>query len=775
MKTHQTRQRWLALCAIALATPLSAKTLARWDMTPTGTTGATPVTLDLAIAPGQGVLVGNTAYSAAADHLITFNGNGNTFATSSSVPPASLFQGGFGGGTHSYNSAALANVDGALLFPHDLFGNEFGIDTWTSEIFFRSTGDQSNGGVQQLLHNNEVAFSWGLTLNENSTGGLRLSTFNGADFTPVDLADRNYANGQWYYAALSYNAATKVMKLRVRGEDGQVSFAQRTLVIGPYRGAAGNLFIGRNTFGLGAAPRTFIGLIDEVRISGNIVPDDLLMGRLTGTPTNDSTTVISRWSMEVNGDGSTNPRVLDTRTATGQGTRTGGASVLPSEDHLWMFGDIATFPNLTETPPLAMMAPGKTPGTASYDPSLFAYPTLKSGALFYPADQYGTEFDFTRSFTFEMFFKTVDPNTGLASDQSGAGLMQLLLNSENDMKSALILNEGTPGGLRFAINDSRGSIPVCDLTARNYADGQWHYVEATYNASVGGKGVLRIVVRNENGTMDVSSVDIAAAFPAFTSLSPAVGNLFIGRNQFGAGAPAPRNFNGLIDEVQISKGIVTAADRLGNLAGLEAAAPTVALYSLPGDGGSTSGSGTYTAGATVLITALPRPGYIFSNWTGDFTGQPASFTTAPLAANRTSVANFAPNTADSDGDGLNAYQEIVLYGTDPTKTDTDGDGLSDAQEVTTIGSDPLRNDSALVSYFGSAAGGVGTSIMRDTNTGEFFLNLDLQQSTTLQSWSDLAIAPANVSVSNGNLLVKLPNPPAPAAFWRFRPLQGSAP
>lgn len=763
------------LCGCILMTPLSAETIARWDMTPTGNPGLSPATLDLATAAGQGKRVGNQAGAASQDHLLSLNSIGDTFATSSTVPPASLFRPGFGGGTASYDAASLAGADGSLLYPQDFFGNEFALDTWTAEICFRSNGDQSGGGVQQILLNNEAAFSWGMMINENTPGGLRLTAFNGADYTPVDLADRNYADGQWYYAAISYSAATKVMKLRVRSENGQISIAQRTLTLDPFKGSAGNLFIGRNTFSKNGDHRTFVGLIDEIRISDNIVPDDELMGNLSGTPAVDSPVVIARWSMEINGDGSGNPRVLDSRTATGEGNRTGNFPGLASEEHLWMFGDLSSFPNQLDVPPAGMMAAGKSAGTTSFDPSLFAYPSLKSGALFFPQDAHGQEFAFTRSFTFELFFKTVDPDTGLASDESGSGLMQLLLNSENDMKSALVVNENAPGGIRLAINDSRGTIPICDIADRNYADGTWHYVEASYDASAGRKGVLRIVVRNENGSMDVSSVDVGAVYPNFVSLAPAFNNLFVGRNQFPANAPDPRNFNGLIDEVQITRGLVKSSDRLGNLTGLEAVAPTVALYSLPADAGSAAGSGTFHAGATVQVTATPRPGYVFSGWTGDFAGQPATFTTSPLSANRTAVANFVPNTSDGDGDGLNDYQEIVLFGTNTTDSDTDDDGLSDGDEANVIGSDPRRDDSALVTHLGSAAGGVGTSIMRDPGTGDFYLKLDLTQSANLQTWSDLSVAPANVSVSGGNISVKLPNPPSPAAFWRFSPQEGTAP
>ncbi|MEI7912396.1 MAG: cadherin-like beta sandwich domain-containing protein [Verrucomicrobiota bacterium] len=47
----------------------------------------------------------------------------------------------------------------------------------------------------------------------------------------------------------------------------------------------------------------------------------------------------------------------------------------------------------------------------------------------------------------------------------------------------------------------------------------------------------------------------------------------------------------------------------------------------------------------------------------------------------TVAVTFAPDLRDSDGDGLSNYDEVNIYGTDPTKADTDGDGLSDGYEV----------------------------------------------------------------------------------------------
>jgi hypothetical protein len=49
-----------------------------------------------------------------------------------------------------------------------------------------------------------------------------------------------------------------------------------------------------------------------------------------------------------------------------------------------------------------------------------------------------------------------------------------------------------------------------------------------------------------------------------------------------------------------------------------------------------------------------------------------------------------PGKADTDGDGLNDYEELVVFGTDPLNPDTDGDGFTDLQEAKQLGFDPRQ-------------------------------------------------------------------------------------
>lgn len=55
------------------------------------------------------------------------------------------------------------------------------------------------------------------------------------------------------------------------------------------------------------------------------------------------------------------------------------------------------------------------------------------------------------------------------------------------------------------------------------------------------------------------------------------------------------------------------------------------------------------------------------------------------------VAGSDPLDADTDGDGLSDYDEVIVYGTSPVSADTDGDGASDYDEIHVYGTDPLSS------------------------------------------------------------------------------------
>jgi len=81
---------------------------------------------------------------------------------------------------------------------------------------------------------------------------------------------------------------------------------------------------------------------------------------------------------------------------------------------------------------------------------------------------------------------------------------------------------------------------------------------------------------------------------------------------------------------------------------------TITTSAMPANGGTTSGGGTVTAGASVMVTATPGTGYTFVNWTenGTVVSTTAGYTFT-AAANRTLVANFAQLLiGDLNQDGL---------------------------------------------------------------------------------------------------------------------------
>ncbi len=51
-----------------------------------------------------------------------------------------------------------------------------------------------------------------------------------------------------------------------------------------------------------------------------------------------------------------------------------------------------------------------------------------------------------------------------------------------------------------------------------------------------------------------------------------------------------------------------------------------------------------------------------------------------------------PTEKDTDGDGLDDYEEVMIYGTDPLNSDTDMDLVGDGREIE-LGLDPLKKDS----------------------------------------------------------------------------------
>jgi hypothetical protein len=92
---------------------------------------------------------------------------------------------------------------------------------------------------------------------------------------------------------------------------------------------------------------------------------------------------------------------------------------------------------------------------------------------------------------------------------------------------------------------------------------------------------------------------------------------------------------------------------------------TLTLVASPSNGGTVTGSGTYTEGEAATITATPAYGYTFSHWDGDATGADNPATVA-MTADKEATATFTAcalmrvdsfTVTDSDG-------PVVAYDTE---------------------------------------------------------------------------------------------------------------
>ncbi|AQT68934.1 hypothetical protein STSP2_02111 [Anaerohalosphaera lusitana] len=278
--------KMLTLIAVALLMSVNvhaATTIAHWSMDYTGS--ANPVVADSATDPGQGTLTGGLPDAAEVDNLYFFPEGG--YVAGYDTPPSSMFNAGFSGGSESFYPGYMQGQTGAaLFFPQDGYGNEFDFaDSFTIEGFFKTDGDQSQNGFQQILTQDEVGFSYNLTLNEGGEGALMfaVNTIAGGTGQITTVAAggpgiANFADGTWHYFAARYDDRNDRFSITVMKENGSVFAASTKLPTGSelLHEGAGNMLIGRESFASGS--RNFNGFIDELRFSQGLVEDTQLMG-----------------------------------------------------------------------------------------------------------------------------------------------------------------------------------------------------------------------------------------------------------------------------------------------------------------------------------------------------------------------------------------------------------------------------------------------------------------------------------------------------------------
>ncbi|AQQ09284.1 hypothetical protein L21SP3_01087 [Sedimentisphaera cyanobacteriorum] len=248
-----------------------------------------------------------------------------------------------------------------------------------------------------------------------------------------------------------------------------------------------------------------------------------------------------RWSMDWTH--LANPAVYDSAFGLGQGTIGGPSEGVVEFDHLWYFGN-AGFTFSSVKPPQTLFSDGFSPHGNSFD----AGEQFDEGVLFFPQDQYGNEFDYHGSFTVEGFFKT-------HADQSAGGVQQILLQAENDYSYSISINEGGAGWLRFAANTTIDGIKSVDANARNYADGSWYYFAARFSEP---SDEMSLTVLTADGQTEQKEVQLSEGSQLQRGGSA---NMLIGRENYGGS----RQFNGLIDELRISDGIVPNSELMGRI------------------------------------------------------------------------------------------------------------------------------------------------------------------------------------------------------------------
>ncbi len=213
------------------------------------------------------------------------NGIGN-YVASRFVPPSSMFQPGYSGGSKSFNSAALAPNRCGVLFSDSLrHGSPFDFSgDFTLEGFYRTDGDQSRAGPMGIIFKGECSPAYMVSLNRSSLGSVELTLFDAQGKTfAATVADRNYADGQWHYFAARYQVnqgkGGGTVSMLVANENGTVaSSVTATPPEFVLNWPNANLFIGRiSHWPLHSVSGHFRGLIDEIRICrGALADTDLL-------------------------------------------------------------------------------------------------------------------------------------------------------------------------------------------------------------------------------------------------------------------------------------------------------------------------------------------------------------------------------------------------------------------------------------------------------------------------------------------------------------------
>jgi uncharacterized repeat protein (TIGR02543 family) len=206
---------------------------------------------------------------------------------------------------------------------------------------------------------------------------------------------------------------------------------------------------------------------------------------------------------------------------------------------------------------------------------------------------------------------------------------------------------------------------------------------------------------------------------------------------------------------------------MANFTAVTAGNFTVNLSSLPIAGGTTNGSGQYSANSTVTVAALPNPGYVFDNWTeGETIASTSSSYQFVLTGNRTLVANYSLI--------LENQFAVILSANPAAGGSTNGSGSFDADANVTVTATP-NNGYAFVNW---------TANEEEVSTNSSY-TFAITANTNLVANFEVRTYTLNVTAENGTV-VKNPNEenynsgvdvvltPTPATGYEFSSWSGDA-
>lgn len=213
-----------------------------------------------------------------------------------------------------------------------------------------------------------------------------------------------------------------------------------------------------------------------------------------------------------------------------------------------------------------------------------------------------------------------------------------------------------------AFADAAGMTPVGSATAQGsyYAGNSMPMGGLSFASATPFRSITLAMPSSEQGATDFIVDNIAVQIAAVstctitTSASPGAGGTTSGDGTYNFGVNvmviAEANPGYTFVNWTESGTVVSAANRytfgvMANRTLVANFAPiyTIATSASPIAGGTTSGGGIFTNGASVTVVATANPGYAFVNWTENGTPVSSSASyTFTASANRSLVANFTP-------------------------------------------------------------------------------------------------------------------------------------